>query len=55
MVGLAAVHGPGEIKERFDGPVKAVDLAIEHLHGLLRFGIDRHVAFEHLQPKPHGI
>ena len=48
-------HGPREIQESFHGAVQAVDFAVEHFHGLLRLGLDRHIGFQHFQPEAHGI
>ena len=37
------LHWFGEVQECFHGAVQPVDFAIQHLHGLLGFGINGHV------------
>src|SRR5271170_1513414 len=45
----------GEIQESLYGAVQAVNFAVEHFHGLLRFGLDGHIGFQDFQPEAHGI
>src|ERR1039458_1040867 len=57
QVGLFQIefHRFRKIQERLHSAIQPVDLIVEHLDGLLRFRLNRHVSLEDLEPQAHRV